>query len=368
MNLLEKRIKEKYPQEDIEVVQYIKMANPATVKCRKCGNEYTLAHAENFLKKNKKCICKKCTNNGSGHRLTLEDFQEKINKKYPKEKIKVLTYSLRKNPCTVQCMTCGEIITLDNAGSFLVPEKKYICHKCHKNKQDEMNKSVSSFYNWMRIQKDFDFCFPIPKDIHSKTLILSKCKRCEHINKKNIYDYMRGRKCPKCMNNIKKTKEEYQLEIGDEYTVLTYNGMEHRSKFKHNLCGFVYSAPTRYYLCPRCKGTKGEQAIRHFLLKNNIVFEEQKRIYLQDFVFIMDFYLPSKDMYIEYNGEQHYQPIDFFGGEKAFKKQQKRDEIKRKYLADKLLEISYLDYKKINEILTQKFIDYPSEGVGNQTC
>ena len=366
MNLLEKRIKEKYPKEDIVVIQYTKMIDPATVKCKRCGSEYTLTHAENFLRKNKKCVCKRCINNGSGGRLTLEGFRKKIDKKYPEEKIRVLSYSLRKKPCTIQCLSCGQIITLDNASSFLSPDKKYICHRCHKNKQDEMNKSISAFYEWMNKQQNFDFCFSLPKDIHSKTLILSKCKQCGHINKKNIYDYMRGRKCPKCTNNIKKTKEEYQAEIGDEYTVLTYNGMGHRSKFKHNLCGFIYSAPTRYYLCPRCKGSKGEQAIRHFLLRSGIPFEEQKKISLQGLIFIMDFYLPSKDMYIEYNGEQHYHPVDFFGGEESFKKQQERDEIKRKSLTNKLLEISYLDYKNINEILTQKFIDYPFEGVGNQ--
>lgn len=367
MNLLEKRIKEKYPNEDIEVIQYTKMADPATVKCKKCGNKYTLARADNFLRKNKKCICKSCINNGSGGRLTLENFQEKINKKYPEENIKVLSYSLRKNPCTVQCLTCGKIITLENADSFLLPDKKYICHRCHKNKQEIINKTISTFYGWINKQQNFDFCFPIPKDLHSKTLVLSKCKKCGHINKKTMYDYMKGRQCSKCANNVKKTKEEYQAEIGDEYTVLTYNGMEHRSKFKHNLCGFIYTAPTRYYLCPRCKGSKGERAIRYFLLKNNITFEEQKRIYLEGHIFIMDFYLPSKNLYIEYNGEQHYRPVDFFGGEEGFKKQQEKDKIKRKCLTDNLLEISYLDYENIDKILTQKFIDYPSQGVGNQT-
>ena len=35
-------------------------------------------------------------------------------------------------------------------------------------------------------------------------------------------------------------------------------------------------------------------------------------------------------MAIEYHGEQHDRPIDFFGGEDAFVKNQKRDEEKRK--------------------------------------
>lgn len=43
----------------------------------------------------------------------------------------------------------------------------------------------------------------------------------------------------------------------------------------------------------------------------------------------IDIHIPSKNIGIEYNGEQHYKPIDWFGGNKGFLNQQKRDEKKR---------------------------------------
>ena len=57
-----------------------------------------------------------------------------------------------------------------------------------------------------------------------------------------------------------------------------------------------------------------------------------------------DFYLPELNTCIEYNGKQHYEPIDFFGGDCGFKEQQIRDMVKNKYCYEnniKLLTIKY---------------------------
>lgn len=55
---------------------------------------------------------------------------------------------------------------------------------------------------------------------------------------------------------------------------------------------------------------------------------------------------------IEYQGEQHYKENPYFGGEERFKKQQKYDELKRKYCEKnkiKLVEIPYWELEEINE-------------------
>ena len=39
----------------------------------------------------------------------------------------------------------------------------------------------------------------------------------------------------------------------------------------------------------------------------------------------MIFYLPSFNLLIEYNGIQHYEPVDFFGGEEQLIKQKEID-------------------------------------------
>jgi hypothetical protein len=57
MNLLEKRILKKYPNEKIKVLTYTKMKSAARVECEKCGTIYNMSAAEGFVKKNKVCIC-----------------------------------------------------------------------------------------------------------------------------------------------------------------------------------------------------------------------------------------------------------------------------------------------------------------------
>jgi hypothetical protein len=48
----------------------------------------------------------------------------------------------------------------------------------------------------------------------------------------------------------------------------------------------------------------------------------------------LDIYIPQIKIGIEYQGFQHFEPVDFFGGEKAFNYRKKLDE-KKKMLCDK---------------------------------
>ena len=74
----------------------------------------------------------------------------------------------------------------------------------------------------------------------------------------------------------------------------------------------------------------------------------------------IDFYLSDYNLFIEYNGIQHYIPQKYFGGQISFEHQQKRDDYVRNYCKTnniKLLEIKYNDniQNKLQEILN---VDY----------
>lgn len=113
--------------------------------------------------------------------------------------------------------------------------------------------------------------------------------------------------------------------------------------------------------CPHCRIYKGEKQILDYLEKNKILFERQKTY--KDLIGIggkklsYDFYLPNHNIFIEYNGEQHYFPVDFFGGKDRFIIQQEHDKRKQEYVKKinaKLLIIPYWDFNNIQNILSKR--------------
>lgn len=117
--------------------------------------------------------------------------------------------------------------------------------------------------------------------------------------------------------------------------------------------------------CPKCNLSKGETKIIKFLNDNNIKYECQKK-----FLNLInngrnslrfDFYIPSKNLLIEYDGIQHYKGGKIFNHiltKKEFEEIRKRDKIKSKYAKNnniKLLRIPYFQFKEINKIL-KKFL------------
>lgn len=68
----------------------------------------------------------------------------------------------------------------------------------------------------------------------------------------------------------------------------------------------------------------------------------------------IDIYVPSRRLAIEYQGEQHYNPIDIFGGEKALQKQKYLDEKKRKLCKDN--DVKLIEWKYDEPINTENLI------------
>ena len=64
-----------------------------------------------------------------------------------------------------------------------------------------------------------------------------------------------------------------------------------------------------------------------------------------------DFYLSEYNTCIEYNGVQHYEPVEYFGGMCKFILQQKRDLIKENYCIQNNIKIYVIKY---DENITEK--------------
>lgn len=109
-----------------------------------------------------------------------------------------------------------------------------------------------------------------------------------------------------------------------------------------------------------CQKSFAEYNLVQFFTDNNIEFEYQKKF--DDLVGLgkhhlsYDFYLPQFNMLIECQGQQHFFPIEIFGGSDYFVTQKQHDQLKIDY-AEKnhynLLSIGYWDYKNIINIITE---------------
>lgn len=120
--------------------------------------------------------------------------------------------------------------------------------------------------------------------------------------------------------------------------------------------------PTPAYIlqggvCPECKAekiSKGERYISEWLTTYGFEYEPQK--IFSDCCDIkpmpFDFYLPKQNIIIEYDGRQHFEPIEYFGGQEKFEIQQRHDNMKNEYCKNNgisLLRIPY--FKDIEEEL-----------------
>lgn len=195
--------------------------------------------------------------------------------------------------------------------------------------------------------------------VNSYTPILHRCKidGCEWSPRPN--SIIQGCGCPECgrLNaSTKRTKTHEQyiaevLKINPNIEVVgEYSGdgtpILHRCKID----AYEWMATSNNILrgtgCPKCNISKGEMAISKFLDDINVRYEQQKRFNdcRDKYTLPFDFYLPDYNVCIEYNGIQHYEPVEVFGGEEALQGTIKRDKIKEAYCnrnGIRLLQIPY---------------------------
>ena len=210
------------------------------------------------------------------------------------------------------------------------------------------------------------------------TKVNCKCRQCGTIFKMDWAHLKIGQAHAPCARHNSKVKphEQYEKEIHEIYPEITllskYNGMHNKIKCKCNACGTIWNCWATNLIrgqagCPTCRSSIGEYTISKYLLNNNIKFKQQYTF--EDCVYKdklrFDFYLPDYNMCIEFQGEQHYFPVDFKGhGEKeaqeAFDKLQIRDNIKKEYCKNnniELVEITYVDRdrNRIDKVLDNIF-------------
>lgn len=163
---------------------------------------------------------------------------------------------------------------------------------------------------------------------------------------------------------IKAIFERNDMELLDQEYHNTTQKLKYICK-KHPQFGIQYMIASNAYKqhCPHCNYIRGEAKISEFLLNHNIPFEAQKKyddlLGIKGHKLSYDFYLPSYNMLIEYQGEYHDGTVPIQTKEN-FLKQQEHDKRKFEYAKQHnitLLQIWYYDFSQIDKILTDKLLN-----------
>lgn len=267
-------------------------------------------------------------------------------------------------------LTKVEIIC-KNHGPFLQTPRDHInkcgCDECgvlsHKNKMCCKN-WLSDF---VKIHGDrYDYSKVNYVKSTSKVEIICK----EHgLFLQRPSDHKRGYGCDKCAISYRSEMrmdsnflDSFIKTHGDkyDYSLVVYKNIRTKVLIICKEHGIFSQTPTSHKSgrgCPKCKLSRGESKIMDILIKKSIKFYPQ---YLFDGCkskqkLPFDFFLPDKNICIEYDGVQHFEPIEYFGGVERFNSQKIKDEIKNKYCEEnriKMIRISYSDYDRIEDIVS----------------
>lgn len=182
----------------------------------------------------------------------------------------------------------------------------------------------------------------------------------------------RAQGCPKCYG--KKNAERLKLDIEG---FITKSNTVHSEKYDYSfikeyvnnytklpiVCpihGIFYQTPSLHiqgHGCPKCSSSKLEQEVEKSL-KN-----EDGLLYISQYNpnwlgrQRIDFYVPRYNVAIECQGEQHFKPIEYFGGEESFKYNLERDERKRVLCNENGIKLLYFTNVKLNEYPYDVFTD-----------
>ena len=307
---------------------YVNNHTKLRVKHNKCGNVYEVI-PNAFLSKGNRCpYCAGLV------KKTNEQFKKEIYDLVGDEYTFLDAYVNSKTKIRVKHNKCNHIYKVI-PNSFFTGKRCPYCYGTPKKTDTEFKKEV---YNLVGNEYTF-----LGSYTDNKTKIRVKHNKCGHTYEVRPRDFLSHQsRCPYCSGNMHKINQQFQKEVfdlvGDEYTFLdSYVNTHTKLRVKHNTCGTIYKVRPYSFLqghgCPVCNSSKGETIIAKILDTLNINYEPQKTFDgLKDVQPLSyDFFIPDQDTLIEYQGIQHYQPIEYFGGESQFKLQQKHDKMKSDY-------------------------------------
>ena len=348
---------------DYSKTVYVNSRTKVCIICNKCGCEFWQKPSFHITRGDGCPMC------NPHHKMNTDEFIQKAVKKHgDKYDYSLVEYLGAETKVKIICSKHGvfeQTPAAHIAGQGCPECKNEITSKIHSKTQEEFLRQAIMTHG-----DKYNYSNVVYKGSQIKVCI--KCNICgkefwqtpdNHVHQKHGCTWCSGKK---------KTTESFIEELKAIYKdSFNYDSVVYVNSFtpvklfckKH---GYFEKNPAKLlcgYGCPQCIIiSKGEIKVSNFLNENKIKYEKEKLIPNDNLLavnkhFRVDFYLPEHNIIIEYNGKQHYKPVDKFGGDKQLELQQERDYALRQYCKEhkiKLIEIPYTEYNNIEDKLTKE--------------
>ena len=345
--------------EDYELVDGINSVNKSsdevTLVHSPCGTEFSV-RASNLSQGYKPNRCPKCRPN---KRKSTTQFKAEVYDLVGNSFDVLSGYSNRESRIGFRHNDCGNVFVRE-ARRFL---ENPICSPCNANSESEKR-----ILDWQsEIVEKFSANFKIEYLTDGEVpRVLATHRECDVSIEQSLSGF--DGICAHCSAE-ERYKNNVMSRLGSDYDFIRFTHRPELSlpyqrgvELKHLECGHVYETSYSKIMegskCPNCVYSRGEKAVADVLDSLSIEYTREHSFeYLGRKRF--DFFIPSLNIAIEYDGEQHYKSIDAWGGEEYLESIRQSDALKNDfcdYMGIDLLRIPYWEFDNIDEIVTN-FID-----------
>jgi len=234
------------------------------------------------------------------------------------------------------------------------------CQKCGGN----IKKTTEEFIIDAKKIHNNEYDYSLVKYVNNKIKVEIICKK-HGIFKQTPNSHLFDVGCPKCYGTHNYTKEEF-IEIAKkihnnkfDYSLVEYVNTKIKIKIICSIHGEFLQRPHEHLNgngCPICKESKGEKQIKKHLNDNNIKYETQKTFDGCKYIGLLkfDFYLSKYNICIEYDGRQHFESVDYWGGKNELLNIQERDKIKTDFCKNNNIKLIRIKYNENIDILEKQ--------------
>ena len=265
-----------------------------------------------------------------------------------------VVYENNKTKVVITCRTHGDFKQRPDAHLYQTQGCPICGGSCSYTTEEFVAKAAKIHSN--------QYDYPKMEYRNNKTKIIITC-RIHGDFKQKPDNHLSGNGCPRCGSNYNPTTQEWKRKAvkihGNryDYSKVVYENNKTKVVITCRTHGDFKQKPDNHLArhgCSRCQESKGEKKIHDYLISRNIKFISQFRV--GNCRYFFDFLIPGTNTLVEYDGEQHFDPDNYYNRKKdgSFERRKIMDLDKTEIAITngyKLVRIPYTSYNEIETIL-----------------